>query len=138
MRSLLAALLLASIASPAMAQAIRDTLADAVASAIDSNPTLMAERKTRAVADETLEQAKAQMRPQVGLSGNFGTQYLEFGRTFSTPSGNFPLHGRQASKLVRRSSTAARSTLSVTRPARASMRRRPSSSAPSRNLCWRS
>ncbi|MDP3736162.1 MAG: TolC family outer membrane protein [Hyphomonadaceae bacterium] len=100
MRSLLAALLLASVSAPAFAQASRDTLADAVASAVDNNPTLMVQRKTRAVADETLEQAKAQMRPQVGLSGNYGTQYLEYGRSFTTPAGNFPLDGRQERATV--------------------------------------
>jgi outer membrane protein len=100
MRSLVVALLLASPfsapgAMPAAAQAGQDTLADAVASAISNNPTLMAQRSTRGVADETLEQARAQMRPQIGLNGSYGTQTLEFGRTFNTPAGNFPLDGSQ-------------------------------------------
>ena len=85
---------------PAMAQASQDTLADAVASAIANNPTLMVQRSTRGVADETLEQAKAQMRPQVGLNGTYGTQNLEFGRTFNTPSGSFPLDGGQERATV--------------------------------------
>jgi outer membrane protein len=100
MRSLAVALLLASPfvvsgAAPAMAQAGQDTLADAISSAISNNPTLAAQRATRGVASETLEQAKAQMRPQIGLNGSYGTQNLEFGRSFATPSGNFPLDGVQ-------------------------------------------
>ena len=93
MRILAAALLLASVSAPAIAQASRDTLADAVDSAIKSNPLLMAQRQTRAVADETLEQAKAAMRPSIGLNGTYGTQQQEIGRTFQTPAGTFPLDG---------------------------------------------
>lgn len=93
MRFALAALLLASISAPALAQASRDTLADAVDSAIKNNPELMAQRQTRAVADEALEQAKAAMRPTLGFQGSYGTQQQEFGRTFQTPAGTFPLDG---------------------------------------------
>ncbi|HEX5008643.1 MAG TPA: TolC family outer membrane protein [Hyphomonadaceae bacterium] len=95
MRSLIAALLLASVSMPAMAQARQDTLAEAIASAISNNPTLAAQRATRGVANETLEQAKAQMRPQVGLNGSYGAQNLTYGRVFNTPAGSFPLDGGQ-------------------------------------------
>lgn len=93
MRSAAAALLLVTLSAPAFAQASRDTLADAVDSAIKNNPTLMAQRQTRKVADETLEQAKAAMRPTLGFQGSYGTQQQEIGRTFQTPSGTFPLDG---------------------------------------------
>lgn len=93
MKFLAALLLLASVSAPAVAQASRDTLADAVDSAIGNNPVLMAQRQTRAVASETLEQAKAAMRPSLGFNGSYGTQQQEFGRTFNTPAGTFPLDG---------------------------------------------
>jgi outer membrane protein len=93
MRFAAAALLLASLSAPAFAQASRDTLAEAVDSAIQNNPVLMAQRQTRAVADETLEQAKAAMRPTLGFQGSYGTQKQEIGRTFQTPGGTFPLDG---------------------------------------------
>jgi outer membrane protein len=100
MRNLFVAVLLASVAMPALAQANQDTLADAVSSAISNNPTLMAQRATRGVASEELEQAKAQMRPQIGFDGTYGTQTLEYGRSFSTPTGNYPLDGSQERATV--------------------------------------
>lgn len=93
MRILAAVLLAASVSTPALAQASRDTLADAVDSAISNNPTLMAERKTRGVADEVLKQAEAQMGPQVNLAGSYGTSNATIGRQFPTPSGSFPQDG---------------------------------------------
>jgi outer membrane protein len=95
MRILAAVLLMASVSAPAFAQASRDTLADAVDSAMSNNPALAAERKSRAFADETLNQTQAQMGPQLNLKGSYGTQQLEYGRTFATPAGNFPLDGSQ-------------------------------------------
>jgi outer membrane protein len=92
---LLATVSLAAVSAPAMAQASQDTLGDAVASAISNNPQLMAERQTRAVANETLKQAQAGMLPSVSLNGSVNTQQLTFGRTFTTPSGTFPLDGQQ-------------------------------------------
>lgn len=96
MRILFAALLLASASvAPAVAQVSHDTLAEAVDSAFANNPQLMSQRKTRAVADEALAQAKGAMLPSVGLTGSVGTQQLGYGRTFTTPAGTFPLDGRQ-------------------------------------------
>jgi outer membrane protein len=95
MRILAAALVLAAMSAPALAQPSRDTLADAVGSAIQNNPVLMAQRQTRAVADESLKQANAAMLPSLGLNGSYSTQELEIGRTFDTPAGTFPLDGRQ-------------------------------------------
>jgi outer membrane protein TolC len=95
MRLLATCVLLAALAAPALAQPSRDTLADAVDSAISNNPVLLAERQSRAAADETLEQARAALRPSLGLNATAGTQELGFGRTVNTPSGSFPLDGRQ-------------------------------------------
>ncbi len=93
MRILAALVLMGSVSAPALAQASQETLGDAVAAAIANNPSLMAERKTRAAADETLAQAEAGLGPQIGLQGSVNTQYQEFGRTFTTPIGTFPLDG---------------------------------------------
>jgi outer membrane protein len=93
MRIFAALVLMTAVSAPALAQASHDTLAEAVDSAIANNPALMAERKTRGVADETLKQAEAQMGPQVNLSGSYGTQQLEYGRTITTPAGTFPMDG---------------------------------------------
>ena len=49
MRIFAAVVLMASVSTPALAQASHDTLSEAVDSAISNNPTLMAERKTRGV-----------------------------------------------------------------------------------------
>jgi outer membrane protein len=93
MRILAALILMGSVSAPALAQASQDTLGEAVESAISNNPTLMAERKTRQAADETLNQAQAGMGPQINLQGNFYAHNDEFGRTFTTPIGTFPLDG---------------------------------------------
>ena len=46
MRMIAAAFLLASISAPALAQASQETLGASIASAFDTNPSLLAERKT--------------------------------------------------------------------------------------------
>jgi hypothetical protein len=69
MRFLAAALLMCSVSAPALAQVSQDTLAEAVDSAIGNNPELMAQRKIREFANENLNQAEAQMGPQVNLNG---------------------------------------------------------------------
>lgn len=93
MRILAAVMLMASVSTPALAQASRDTLADAVDSAIANNPTLMAQRKVRGAADEALTQARAQMSPQVSLAGSYGVSQTEIGRQIATPFGSFPEDG---------------------------------------------
>jgi outer membrane protein len=93
MRIFAALVLMASVSTPALAQASRDTLSDAVDSAVSNNPTLMAERKSRGVADEALNQAKSQMGPRLNFTGSYGTQNQTIGRQVSTPSGNFPEDG---------------------------------------------
>ena len=93
MRIFAAVVLMASVSTPALAQASHDTLSEAVDSAISNNPTLMAERKTRGVADEVLNQASAQMGPQLSLSGSYGITNTTVGRQVTTASGSFPDDG---------------------------------------------
>ncbi|MBI1360543.1 MAG: TolC family outer membrane protein [Alphaproteobacteria bacterium] len=94
MRTIAAALLLATISMPAFAQASQETLAVSVASALDNNPELMSQRRTRAVANETLEQARAAMRPSLALSGSYSALNDKPGQSFALPNGNtFPPSG---------------------------------------------
>ena len=95
MRFLAAAVLMCTVSLPAFAQASRETLADAVDSAIANNPKLMAERKIREFADENLNQAQAQMGPQLNLSGSIGAEYTSVGRQVNTTTGSFPYDGEQ-------------------------------------------
>ncbi len=90
MRFLVAAVLMCSVSAPALAQVSQDTLAEAVDSAISNNPELMAQRKIRAFADENLNQAEAQMGPQLNLNGTFGAEYTTVGRQVTSASGTFP------------------------------------------------
>ncbi|MBI1339627.1 TolC family outer membrane protein [bacterium] len=76
MKPVAIALIAASMAAPAFAQTTSDTLGDAVSSAFDSNPDVLAERKTREVAGETLEQARSFLRPSVSLTSGLGAQYV--------------------------------------------------------------
>lgn len=98
MRRLAAAGLLALLSSPAFAQAARETLSEAVASALASNPSLKAERRTREGAQERVEQARAAGRPTIGLNGSYSAQKTEVGQTFSIGGLTFPSDGagRQA------------------------------------------
>jgi outer membrane protein len=93
MRIFAAALVLASVSAPAVAQASQETLADAIDSAFANNPSLLAERRTRSVADETLEQARGAARPTLGATGSYGTQRTEVGQTFSIGGMTFPRDG---------------------------------------------
>ncbi len=91
----LALLLLASVSSVAAhAQASRETLSDAVNSALDSNPLMMAQRRARMSADEDLVQARAGGLPQVSATGSFGAYQNEVGEQFINASGRaFPRDG---------------------------------------------
>ena len=82
------------LAAPALAQASRETLSDAVSSALANNPTILGQRKARSVADELLEQAKAGARPTLGLNGSYGSQEQDLGRTFTVGGLTFPQDGR--------------------------------------------
>ena len=95
MRLLAAALLMCSVSLPAFAQGSRETLSDAVDSAISNNPELMAERKSREFADENLKQAQSQMGPQLNFSGSLGIEYTSVGRQVNTSTGSFPYDGEQ-------------------------------------------
>jgi outer membrane protein len=86
--------LTSALVAPAFGQASRETLSDAVQSALANNPTILGQRKARGVADETLEQAKAGFRPTLGLNGSYGTQDQDLGQTFSVGGQTFPLNGR--------------------------------------------
>ena len=70
MRRIAAAGFLALLSVPASAQAARETLAEAVASALSANPSLQAERRTREGAAERVEQARAAGRPSLALNGS--------------------------------------------------------------------
>lgn len=100
MRFLAAALLMCSVSAPALAQVSQDTLAEAVDSAISNNPELMAQRKIRAFADENLNQAEAQMGPQLNLNGSIGGEYTTVGRQVTSASGTFPYDGEQQRATV--------------------------------------
>src|SRR5215212_8477283 len=52
-----------------------ETLADAIALAYDTNPTLQAQRATQRALDETYVQARSGWRPTLGLS--IGDTFLE-------------------------------------------------------------
>lgn len=83
MRLLLTAALAAGL-TPAAAQA--DTLADALATAYENNPTLDGARQQARQADEGFAQARAAFLPQVGITGSYGTQLriTESQTTFGT------------------------------------------------------
>lgn len=95
MRLVAAILLMCSVSAPALAQGSRDTLAEAVDSAIANNPELMAQRKIREFASENLTQATAQMGPQVNLNGSIGSEFTVVGRQVNTGTGSFPYDGEQ-------------------------------------------
>ena len=100
MRFLAAAVLMCSVSAPALAQVSQDTLAEAVDSAIGNNPELLAQGKIRAFADENLNQAEAQMGPQLNLTASFGAEYTTVGRQVTSASGAFPYDGEQQRATV--------------------------------------
>ena len=65
-----AGLILALAAGPVCAE----TLADAIALAYDSNPTLQAQRATQRALDENWMQARSGFRPQVSASAQANYQ----------------------------------------------------------------
>lgn len=91
----LALLLLASVSGlSAHAQASRESLWEAVTSALDSNPLMMAQRRVRMSADEDLIQARAGGLPSVSATGSFGGYQNEVGEQFTAASGrSFPRDG---------------------------------------------
>lgn len=91
----LALLLLASVSGMAAhAQASRESLSDAVTSALESNPLMMAQRRVRMGADENLIQARAGGLPSVSATGSFGGYQNQVGEQFTNASGrSFPRDG---------------------------------------------
>jgi outer membrane protein len=67
---LLAAIFSTGLAGAFAAPACAETLADAIALAYDSNPTLQAQRATQRALDENYVQARSGWRPTVVLQGN--------------------------------------------------------------------
>ena len=65
--------LLAALAQPALA----DTLADAIASAYSNNPEITAARAQLRATDETVEIARTDTRPNVGVTGSFVNQLTD-------------------------------------------------------------
>ncbi len=67
----------ASLALALASSASAETLAEAIASAYSANPEITAARAQLRATDESVEQARAAMRPNVGLSGGFTNQLTE-------------------------------------------------------------
>src|SRR5689334_4998565 len=83
---LLAAVFMAGVAGAFAAPACAETLADAIALAYDSNPTLQAQRATQRALDENYVQARSGWRPQVSFSSS--ASYTQF-RTPAAARGGF-------------------------------------------------
>ena len=67
---LLAAIFSTGLVGAFAAPACAETLADAIALAYDSNPTLQAQRATQRALDENYVQARSGWRPQIGLQAS--------------------------------------------------------------------
>jgi outer membrane protein len=81
---LLAAICTAGIVAGVAAPAFAESLADAIALAYQTNPTLREQRANLRALDETVVQARSGYRPDVSASLNYGIAYDRFG----TPQGN--------------------------------------------------
>jgi outer membrane protein len=78
---LLAAIFSAGAVAGLAAPAAAETLADALAAAYDTNPTLQAQRATQRALDENYVQARSGWRPTLGASASFAYQEIR------TPAG---------------------------------------------------
>jgi len=72
---LLAAIVCAGMAGGVAGAAYSETLSDAIALAYDSNPTLLAQRSTQRVLDESYVAARSGFRPQLSFAGD--ASYLQ-------------------------------------------------------------
>jgi outer membrane protein len=89
---LLAAIFTAGVSGALIsAPAAAETLADAIALAYDSNPTLQAQRATQRALDETYVQARSGWRPTLSLSA--AGSYTENRATRESRFTGFPLQG---------------------------------------------
>jgi len=87
---LLAAIFSAGVAGSFAAPACAETLADAIALAYETNPTLQAQRATQRALDENFVQARSGWRPQLSLQGS--ATYNEL-RTPSAAAQQIDLNG---------------------------------------------
>lgn len=88
------------IAQPAAAE----TLADAIALAYDSNPTLQAQRATQRALDETYVQSRSGWRPTLSLSGQANYQENRSPRAATSPT---VVGNRLVYETIRESNSAA-------------------------------
>src|SRR3954452_819152 len=85
-----AAIVSAGVGCAAAVPASAETLADAIALAYETNPTLQAQRATQRALDENYVQARAGWRPQLSLQGT--ASYNEL-RTPSSAAAAIDLNG---------------------------------------------
>ncbi len=78
-RTLARALLLAGACAALGGVGRAETLADAIALAYQTNPTLLAQRATQQALDESFVQARAGWGPTIGLTGQAYWQHIGFG-----------------------------------------------------------
>ncbi|MEO6340993.1 MAG: TolC family outer membrane protein [Caulobacteraceae bacterium] len=76
---LMAGAAVVGLALAGVGQARAETLADAIALAYQSNPTLQGQRAQQRALDETYVQARAGYRPTLSASGSMGYQYSQHG-----------------------------------------------------------
>ncbi|RYF92356.1 MAG: hypothetical protein EON95_12695, partial [Caulobacteraceae bacterium] len=81
---LLAAICTAGIIAGTAAPAFAESLADAIALAYQTNPTLREQRANLRALDETVVQARSGYRPDISASLSYGISYDRFG----SPQGN--------------------------------------------------
>ncbi len=84
-RTVAVSLLALSAGGLPLAQA--ETLSDAVSAALATNPGLQAQRVETEIAVETVEQARAQGRTTLDLSGSAGYEYIDSNSPFADLSG---------------------------------------------------
>ncbi|MEE2922276.1 MAG: TolC family outer membrane protein [Pseudomonadota bacterium] len=84
-RTVAVSLLALSAGGLPLAQA--ETLSDAVSAALATNPGLQAQRVETEIAVETVEQARAQGRTTLDLSGSAGYEYIDSNAAFADLSG---------------------------------------------------
>ena len=92
----------AAMACLAIVPATAETVSDAVSAALRTNPQLEIQRTEKDLARETLEQARAQGRTTVDVSGSAGFESTDTDAVFAFGLGDFPIASAQvqASKPV--------------------------------------
>ena len=110
----MAAVYSAGLALGAAAPASAETLAEAIALAYDSNPSLQAQRATQRALDENWVQARSGYRPTVTLQGNFN--YNEFRTPGSARLEDIDGDGQLEVLNGKREENSASATLGLTQP----------------------